>query len=133
MCRESFGKRITTFCLSLGIGTFVSDFGVWKESPGLKKTKSSVTKEKNCVFADKNLKYERLPLEKEVYILPQVEEKPELKLIPSEKKELKKSETEIKQNNFAEPVPQLHIPSQNSAEYQTLLHKENCFESDESK
>jgi hypothetical protein len=133
MCCESFWKRITTFCLALGIGTFASDFRVLNESPEFKKMKSSVTKEKNCVFADKDLKYETLPLKKEVYILPQVENKPELKLIPSEKKRLKKPEVETNQNNFAEPVPQLHIPSQSSAQYQTLLHKENCYEFDERK
>ena len=133
MCRESFWKRITIFCLALGIGTIASDFWFSEELSESKKMKNSVSKERNCVFADKDLKYENLPLKEEIYILPQVGEKPEIKPIPLEKEELKKSEIETNQNNFPESIPPLYIPSQSSAEYQILLHKENCYEPEEGK
>lgn len=133
MCCQSFWKRITIFCLALGIGILASNFLSLQESPESKKMKNLPFKEKNCAYADKNLKYETLPLKKKVYNAPQVEEKPEIKLIPFEKEKLETPKIETKQNNFSESVPQLHIPLQSTAQYQTLLHKENCYESDEKK
>ncbi len=130
---ESFWKRVITFCLALGIGTVASDSWVEKYSQKSKDSTVLISKDKTCVFADKDLQYQTLPLKEEKYILPEIEHKPELKPIPSEKKKLKKTETETNPDNIPRVAPQLHIPSQSSAQYRTLLHLENCYESGEIK
>ncbi|HMS41608.1 MAG TPA: hypothetical protein PKE69_15355 [Pyrinomonadaceae bacterium] len=109
MCGEAFWKRVTAFCLAFGLGSFVSN-AFKSEEIRMQIVPDFITsapQKENCVPADRNLKYRRL---EEV-------SKEDLKNIEAEKD---KSETQ----------PQLFIPERDLVEHKTLLHKENCFDSD---
>ena len=112
MCGEAFWKRMTAFCLTFGLGFFISNYFILKEMP-LEKAQNVmnlVPIRENCVPADEHLKYLHL------------KEKTE---IPKE--ELEKVEAE---KNNAVPKPQLYFPERDLTEYKTLLHKEKCYASD---
>lgn len=134
MCCENFWKRLVTFCLTFWLGVFASYFFVSKELlPENKRTATLIPEQKNCVFADENLKYQTLPLEELPSVIPNPsiitpkKEEPKIK-IPKNKKQDEPDIQKIQKDN-SKPKPQLYIPSKDLAEYQILLHKEKCYES----
>ena len=133
MCGEAFWKRVVVFCVTFGLGVFVSGLFISNKECTAEKLPPSVKpivisappENKNCVPVDENLKYERLTAE-EKNVPAVAEEDSKLKAKkPEDKKKSLKDEKE-KQNNPA--APQFYNPSKDSAEYQYLLHKERCFE-----
>ena len=139
---KSFWKKLLTFCLTFWFGVFTSYFFISKESLSENgKIAALISKQKQCVFADKNLKYQTLPLEEaipfmleekewELIIIPN-EEEPKIKI--SKDKQLDTTDIQKNQKYNSEPKPQLYNPSKDEIQPQTLLHKENCYESDERK
>lgn len=140
MCGETFWKRVVVFCLAFGLGVFVSSAFISKEIPAesLKTTSSSMpenliapanagSSEKNCVAVDSSLRYERL-ISKAPDRLSSMEVAPPPKSPnPQTAKKFSKNDQE-KQKDSAELKRQFYVPSEDSAEYQTLLHRERCFE-----
>ena len=122
MCCEAFWKRVVVFCLTFGLGVFVSNLFISKESAkeNPKLLVISSPSENNCVPVDDSLRYERLTAEEK----PNVEAKKQ-----EDNKKSLKAEKE-KQNNPAESKPQFYNPSKDSAGYKDLLHREKCYESD---
>lgn len=104
---EAFWKRLTAFCLTFGLGVFLSNNFTLKEKPS-ENALQLAPKRENCVPADANLKY--LPLKEKSEVSEE-----ELKRIEAEK---------------SNAEPQLYIPERDKAEYKILLHKEKCYESD---
>ncbi|HVE56375.1 MAG TPA: hypothetical protein VNB22_06060 [Pyrinomonadaceae bacterium] len=132
MCGKSFWKGAVTFSLTFGLSVFVSVLFISKESGTIENiavTPNSVPAVNNCVPVDKNLKYETLPL-----VEPDFESVKKVK--PAERPRSSDRKNQIKElekktEKMAEP--QLYDSSKDSAEYQTLLHKEQCFAAQEQK
>jgi hypothetical protein len=132
-CGEAFWKRVVAFCLTFGLSVFVAGLFVsGKVSQTVKPVVvPSIEENKNCVPADKNLKFERLttedrniPMDGKTEIPLDGKESLKTEKTKDKKRNLK-AETE-KPKNSAEP--QLYDASKNPAEVKDLLHKEICFE-----
>ncbi|MEP6901336.1 MAG: hypothetical protein ABJA66_06270 [Actinomycetota bacterium] len=134
MCCNAFWKKVIVFCLTFGLGTFVSNAFISKElsSENQKTVNNSVSNEVNCIPIDSSLKYENLAAkeEKDLFAINETP-KSEVKKTATDKKTLK--DNQAKQKNIAESKEQFYNQSKDSAEYKVLLHKEQCFEAQEQK
>ena len=108
---DRFWKIIVTLCLTFWLGTFSANLFV-SENKQLKEI--VLTEERNCVPVDKNLKYRRLSED-----APVVEKKSE----KQKTDELEKVLESVEKNDEV-----LYRPDKDSYKYETLLHKENCYE-----
>lgn len=138
---ELFWKRIVTLCLTFWLGVFVQNFFALKDLPEIEVIPAAEnenlllnSKRIKCVSADESLKYEYLIYLNGEETLISVEEK-EKEITDAIQKEKKVTpiKTQRNQKSDAEIKPQLYKPSEYQAEYRFLLHKENCYESDERK
>lgn len=134
---EIFWKRIVILCLTLGFGVFVQNFFSLKDLP--ETPMISVMENKNfppdskqirCIVEDGNLKYEYLIYLKDGEPLISIEEKEKetADLLPGNKKVTPIKTQKVQKSDF-DIKSQLIKPSENKAEFQILLHKENCYES----
>ncbi len=126
---ETFWKRVIVFCLTFGLGVFVSNAFISKELPSenQKSVNNSVSNEKNCVPVDTSLKYENLTGRDKTDSIA-INEIPKLEVKKTETDTKALKENQVKQKNIAKPKNQLYNPSKDSAEYKILLHREQCFE-----
>ena len=127
---EWFWKGIITFCLTLLIGTFAVELFNSAASKVENEKTDLFYREKTCVFADSELKYQILPLREESHFTPSANETKKIILTPISATNRAKSEPTNAQNDGFEPQMQKYMPSQNTTEFQTLLHIEKCYESD---
>jgi hypothetical protein len=143
MCGKVVGKGIVVFSLAFSFGIAASEFFVPEQSSGINVTTNNQVLapvlEKNCVPADKNLSYQNLPLREPNIDFPEKAESSGPLVIKSdEKKSVKKTaksdETPAEKQKLKKMTePHQYIPQKDSAEYQTLLHKEQCFETQKQK
>ena len=150
-CGEAFWKRVVAFSLTFGLGVFVAGFFLSAQVPQAVKPiiVPAAVDSRNCVPFDESLEYHHLPhYENEVtpvleplpesdsnivcevkdpyncyYVIKKDQNESNQK--PEDKKKSAKAEKE-KPNNSADP--QYYAPTENSAEFKNLLHKEKCFE-----
>jgi hypothetical protein len=142
MCCNAFWKRVVVFCLTFGFGVFVSGLFISKEisnenirtminsipekeSP-LEKTNKTTepnAKEKNCIPVDGKLQY--IPLNA-------TDDNSKVEISPEIKKD-KKIKNKENENRLKEMSKELDRISRNLPNLQTLLYKEQCFETQEQK
>jgi hypothetical protein len=110
---DRFWKIIVTLCLTFWLGTFTAGLFVSTDKP----SKESVIAEKrNCVPVDKNLKYQLLGE------TVSVNEK------QTEKQKTNELEKALERVEKKDEV--LYRPDKDRFEYEILLHKEHCYESE---
>lgn len=141
MCCEGFWKRIVTLCLTFWLGVFISDFFALKELPSIdafdisqKKIVprniitdiDSVSGKKVCAPVDANLKYDDLSREAALIPVPNIKVN---KNNPQTSEKSVVTKLEKKRKQIEELEKQLYRLSENRFQYQILLHKENCYES----
>lgn len=114
MCSETFWKRVVVFCLTFGLGFFISDVFDSKKMPS-KNVSELSPKRDTCVPVDGFVSYQNLA----------EKEKSEIS-----KEQLEKIEA---QKINAEPKPQLYFPERDLAKHKNLLHKEKCYDFDRPK
>lgn len=127
MCSDNFWKRLVAFCLTFWLGVFISGLFVSKPTTAAE-TESKALVEKNCVPADKNLKYHLLS---EEAAKTQVKKNEKIETETPKNKEPRA----VKgiQNSLDEIEKQLYRPSKDEFKNKNLLHKENCYEYSEQK
>jgi len=134
MCGHAFLKGVVVFCLTFGLGAFVSSLFVQKEQPAkrefcpmaVKETplekEVSMPKATNCVPVD-DFKYGNLTLKRKGFY---AELAPKSEPGRSDlKKELTASR--VKPHNFLKPEARKFELSKDPTEYEVLIHKEQCF------
>lgn len=131
MHHQSLWKGITIFSFALGIGTFTGDYFKAKDNP----EKLQTVQQKNCIFADKNLKYQTLSLKEEMHSVERID-KPNLIPVPKGIKVEKQTEAEkspikkVGEIDTTLPKTNNNFDVKDKEQYSTLLHKELCYESD---
>ena len=110
---DRFWKIIVTLCLTFWLGTFTANLFVSSDKP----SKESVIAEKrNCVPVDKNLKYR---------LLGETVSGNEKQAEKQKKDELEKALERVEKEDKV-----LYRPDKDGVEYETLLYKEHCYESE---
>jgi|SRR5215204_2577846 len=146
-CGKGVWKRVVVFWLTFGLGVFVSGLFLKKvlsptvcpiserqlsaENP--KPAENLIPETKNCVPVDGSLKYENLYVKKngKYYLLVK---NPKTKVEKAERKDDKNKTPENEQEKIkavAKSQPEIYNPAKDSSEYQCLLHREKCFETQE--
>jgi hypothetical protein len=140
MCCKLFWKRIVVFCLTFGLGIFISGLFISTEIPNenirtiinlipekeSSREKTNQTNEpntKNCVSVDGKLQY--IPL-------TATDDKSKVE-INSEVKKDKKIKNKENEKRLEEMRKELDRSLNNLPNSQILLYKEQCFETQEQK